>query len=57
MALHAFAAVLKAADSIKYSTSGGVFSALAEGVLTKGGLVFGASFDEKIYVWQHMWSL
>ena len=32
------------------SSSGGVFSALAESVLKEGGVVFGAAFNEKLHL-------
>lgn len=34
----------------RHSSSGGVFSALAEIILRNGGVVFGAGFDEKFHV-------
>ncbi len=34
----------------RYSSSGGIFSALGETVLDKGGVVVGAAFDEKLVV-------
>ncbi len=37
-------------DIRKASTSGGVFSALAEKVLSQGGVVFGAAFNDKVEV-------
>jgi len=46
----AFAVILKDENSIYNSTSGGAFSALAENVLIKGGIVFGASFDKNFNV-------
>lgn len=37
-------------DVLRQSTSGGLFSAIAEIVLAKGGVVFGAAYDEKLVV-------
>ena len=37
-------------ETRQQSSSGGVFTAIAEEVISKGGVVFGASFDEKFNV-------
>lgn len=44
--LQAFAAVNPDAEVRRTSSSGGVFTALAEQVIDAGGVVFGAAFDE-----------
>lgn len=49
----AYAAVNRTEEVRAHSSSGGVFSALAEKILSQGGVVFGAGFDENFYV-QHM---
>ena len=46
----AFAAINPDESVRRRSSSGGVFSALAELVLRDGGVVFGAAFDEKFHV-------
>jgi len=43
--LQAFVAVNKTKDQLRYSASGGVFSAIATMVLNEGGIVFGATLD------------
>ena len=44
-------AVKSSDDSIrKSSSSGGVFSLIAEGVVSRGGVVYGAAFDDKFHV-------
>ncbi len=45
-----FAAVNKDSSVLKKSSSGGVFSALAELVLEEGGCVFGAAYDNDLNV-------
>ena len=45
-----FALVHKDEDIRKHSSSGGAFSAIANYVLSQGGVVFGAAFDEKFDV-------
>ena len=45
-----FAARNRDGDTLRRSTSGGVFTALAEGVLAAGGEVWGAAFDENLRV-------
>ena len=42
-----YAAAAKDGDLLKKSSSGGMFSLLADYILDKGGIVFGAAFDEK----------
>lgn len=42
------AAQLKDRETLRQSSSGGIFSLLAEYVLHKGGIVFGAAFDENL---------
>lgn len=37
------------------STSGGAFTAIATTVLEKGGVVFGAAYDESFHVHHTMW--
>lgn len=44
----AFAAAVKSDDLIMQTSSGGVFAALAESVISKGGVVCGAAFDKKM---------
>lgn len=44
----AYAAWIKQDKERKYSTSGGIFTALYEKILSYGGCVFGAAFDEKL---------
>lgn len=46
----AFAAINPDDKIRRHSSSGGVFSALSEIILRDGGVVFGASFDEKFHV-------
>ena len=41
-----FAACVKSDSILKHSASGGAFTALAQATLAKGGIVFGAAFDE-----------
>ena len=43
-----YAAVNKNADVLDQSTSGGVFSILAEHILNTGGIVYGCEFDESL---------
>ena len=43
-----FAAALKDQDVLRESSSGGVFSALANAVLDRGGVVFGAAWTEDL---------
>ena len=45
---HCYAAVHKDKTVLKNSSSGGVFTALADIVLEKGGVVFGCAFDENL---------
>ena len=45
-AVHAFAAVNPDVDERMASSSGGVFSVLARDVIARGGVVFGARFDD-----------
>ncbi len=45
-----YAAINREEDVRRESSSGGVFSLLAESVLAKGGVVFGAAFDENFSV-------
>jgi coenzyme F420-reducing hydrogenase beta subunit len=40
----------KDADVVKNSTSGGVFTVLSDAVLDKGGVIFGAKYDENLRV-------
>ena len=47
--LTCYAAMNTNGDSRKQSSSGGIFTAIAEKIIVSGGIVFGASFDEK---WQ-----
>lgn len=47
--LNVFAAINEDEGIRKESSSGGVFTALAENVISEGGVVFGARFDDK---WQ-----
>lgn len=48
-------AVINKSDKVRQeSSSGGVFSIIANAVIQKGGVVFGASFDEKFSV-KHIW--
>lgn len=42
------ASVLKDKEERQKSTSGGVFYAIAEWVISQGGIVYGAAFDEKL---------
>ncbi len=46
----AFAATIQRDDIREASSSGGVFTALAESIITIGGVVFGAAFDENMHV-------
>ena len=46
----AYAIINKDEDVRKKSSSGGVFTLIAERIIEKGGVVFGASFDEKFIV-------
>lgn len=41
---------IKNTEIRKESTSGGVFSAIALSILSRGGVVFGAAYDEKFHV-------
>ena len=45
--LNTYAAVLQNKEQAVKSASGGIFASLAEDYLNKGGIVFGAAFDEK----------
>jgi len=47
-----YAAWTKDRELLRRSTSGGVFSEIARGVLDKGGVVFGAAYDENMVVRQ-----
>lgn len=47
--LTCYAAMNTNGDIRKQSSSGGIFTAIAEKIIVSGGIVFGASFDEK---WQ-----
>lgn len=49
MPLHVAAAVNRDADILKRSSSGGVFNALAQHIIKRGGVVFGARYDSN---WQ-----
>lgn len=42
-------------NSLKTSSSGGVFSIICEYIISKGGVVFGAAFDENLNV-KHMYA-
>lgn len=42
----AFAAIIKNEDELLKSSSGGIFTAIANYVLNQGGIVYGAAFDE-----------
>lgn len=48
-----YAAYAKDENIVQQSSSGGIFSLLAETVLNRGGIVFGAGFDEEFHV-RHM---
>lgn len=43
-----YAAVSKNKDELSHSSSGGVFSAVADYILSQGGLVYGAAFDSRM---------
>lgn len=45
-----FVAKHKSEDVLMKSTSGGIFTALSDTVLRKGGVVYGVDFDEDFYV-------
>lgn len=45
----AFAVFLKDAQKLSQSTSGGAFAGFAEKILSEGGVVFGAAYDENLY--------
>lgn len=47
-----YAAYLKDGRKLAESTSGGVFAGIAEQVIEAGGVVFGAAYDENLYVRQ-----
>lgn len=47
---HSYAGQIKNEDVRKRSSSGGIFSALAEKIIAEGGSVFGAAFDENFCV-------
>lgn len=47
-----YAAWTKDRELLRRSTSGGAFSEIARGVLDKGGVVFGAAYDENMVVQQ-----
>ena len=53
--LQAYAASCKDEEIRKQSSSGGIFTLLAESVIKEGGVVFGAKFDEKWNV-VHNWA-
>lgn len=46
----AYACISKDAEVREQSSSGGVFTLLAEAVLSKGGVVFGAAYDKQLHV-------
>lgn len=48
--LHAYGVQHKDAQIRRQSSSGGVFTALARGMFARGGVVFGAAFDESLRV-------
>jgi len=48
--IKAYAAVNKNESIRQKSSSGGIFSIIAEYVLSNGGIVFGAAFDEKLHL-------
>lgn len=48
--LKSFAVKNKNEDIIKHSTSGGIFTALAQKILSKGGVVYGAAFQDDFTV-------
>ncbi len=48
--IKAYAAYIKEENIRNSSSSGGIFSALAEWILKNNGVVFGASFDENMFV-------
>lgn len=48
--LNVYYATNKDAETLRRSSSGGVFTAIAESVINKGGVVFGAAFDEEFNV-------
>ena len=50
----AYAAISRNEQIRKESSSGGVFTELAQYILANGGVVFGAAFDEKFKV-RHIW--
>lgn len=43
-----FAVQIKDADLLKKSSSGGIFSLIAISILKKGGIVYGAAWDEQL---------
>lgn len=45
-----YAAKHKSADVLKHSSSGGAFTAISDAILKKGGIVYGADFDEDFRV-------
>lgn len=54
MAGHGYAAYFAEKDKLRKSSSGGMFAALAERILTQGGIVFGCG-EEKPGFPLHMW--
>ena len=48
--INAYAAINKQIEIRRNSSSGGIFSLLAEEILCKGGIVFGAAFDDDFNV-------
>ena len=48
--LHIFAAQHKDSAVLQASSSGGIFTLLAEGVLRQNGTVYGAAFDKNMYL-------
>ncbi len=53
-AREAYAVQLKDADLLLESTSGGMFSALAEYIFSRSGVVYGAVYDEELHVYHKM---
>lgn len=49
---HSFVAYLKDKEKLFESSSGGLFAGLAECVINNGGVVFGASYDDNLFVSQ-----
>jgi coenzyme F420-reducing hydrogenase beta subunit len=50
----AYAAINKSEDIRKASSSGGVFSYLAENIINRGGVVFGAAFSKDYHTVEHI---